>query len=180
MITRAELQSARTRAADLIRRAGIVATDAETAAIQVADFGLSHLAVEGAQILTFFATDRVSAKAIALFDRQTLPEHWHPPVGDDPGKEEVIRGVHGRALLVLPGEDNLTHGRIPPGKESVYTCRNEIVLGPGDQVILTPGTKHWLQAAEGGAVVYSFSTCVRDTLDGFTDPGVVRETVVVN
>jgi len=180
MITRAQLRSARVRAADLIRSAGIVATDAEVSAIQVADFGLGRLEVEGAQILTFFATDRLSAKAIALFGWQMLPEHWHPPVGRDPGKEEVIRGVHGRAVVGLPGGGRFSHGRIPSGKESVYTCKREVVLDPGDQVVIAPGTAHWLQADQEGAVVYSFSTCVRDALDGFTDPEVVRETVVLD
>jgi len=180
MITRAELQVARARAAEMIRKAGVVAKDEEFAGIQAADFGLSRLATEGAQILTFFATDRISAKAIALFPHQTLPEHWHPPVGDDPGKEEIIRVAGGTVYFYTPGSDTLKAGKIPDGKAAVYTCRHETVMRPGDQIVLEPGLKHWLQAGPDGAVVYSFSTCVRDILDGFTDPDIVRETVVVD
>jgi D-lyxose ketol-isomerase len=146
MLTRAEYRSAQTRAAAMIRSAGIRIKEEESAGISVADFGLSNLPVEGAQILTFFATHRVSAKVIVLF----------------------------------PGENTLKTAIIPSGKERFYTCRHEVVMEEGDQLILEPGTKHWFQAGAEGAVMYSFSTCVRDVLDGFTDPEVVRETVVVD
>jgi D-lyxose ketol-isomerase len=43
---------------------------------------------------------------------------------------------------------------------------------------LEPGTKHWFQAGEKGAVMYSFSTVARDVLDGFTDPNVERVTQI--
>jgi D-lyxose ketol-isomerase len=76
-------------------------------------------------------------------------------------------------------EDNLRHGWIPAGKESCYTCRHEIVMKPCDQLTLPPGTKHWFQAPAGGAVFYSFSTCVRDGFDRFTDPAIVRATKIV-
>ena len=180
MITRAEHKDAQERAAAMIQDAGIRIKEEEIAKIRVADFGLSNLSVEGAQILTFSSTDRVSAKVIVLFPRQTLPEHWHPPVGDDPGKQEVIRVIDGTACFYIPGEDTLRSAAVPAGKEDSYTCRHEVVMKEGDQLILEPGTKHWFQAGEEGAVMYSFSTCVRDALDRFTDPKVVRETVIVD
>ncbi len=180
MLTRAEYKDAQEKAAVMIQRAGIRIKEEEMAGISVADFGLSNLEVEGAQILTFFSTDRVSAKVIALFPGQTLPEHWHPPAGDDPGKQEIIRIIDGTVYLCTPGEDTLRSAEIPAGKGNFYTCRREVVMKEGDQLILEPGTRHWLQAGEGGAVMYSFSTCVRDALDGFTDPEVVRETVIAD
>ena len=180
MITKAEHRNAQRRAAAMIQEAGIRITEEEIAQIGVADFGLSKLEAEGAQILTFFSTDRVSAKVIALFPGQTLPEHWHPPVGDDLGKQEIIRVVDGTVYFCIPGKDTLKSAAIPAGKESVYTCRYEVVMKEGDQLVLEPGTKHWFQAGDDGAVMYSFSTCVRDILDGFTDPEVVRETVVTD
>ena len=180
MIARAEYDTARRRAAQMIRNAGITITDKEASQIQAADFGLSRLDIEGAQILTFFSTERISAKAIALLPNQTLPEHWHPRVGDDAGKEEIIRIVNGTVHFYLPGEDTLKEGIIPEGKEGVYTCRHEVVMKPGAQIILQPGIRHWFQAGPEGAVVYSFSTCVRDILDGFSDPDIARDTVVVD
>ena len=179
MITRAEHKNAQGKAAGMIQKSGIKIGEDEIDRIEVVDFGLSHLEIEGAQILTFFSTDRVTAKVIALFPGQTLPEHWHLPVGDDPGKQEIIRVVDGTACICIPGDDTLKSAKIPAGKEDMYTCRHEVVMKECDQLILEPGTKHWFQAGDEGAIMYSFSTCARDMLDRFTDPKVVRKTVVV-
>ena len=56
--------------------------------------------------------------------------------------------------------------------------RKEIILRPGDQYTLVPGTKHWFKAGPDGAVVSEFSTRSRDDSDIFTDPGVVREPLI--
>lgn len=179
MIKRSEFRQAQATAAGMIRAAGIGLTDAEAGRIDVVDFGLSNLAVEGVQVFTFFATERISAKVLVMLPRQTEPEHWHPPVGADPGKEEIIRVIAGTVHFYIPGENNLKTGWIPPGKEGVYTCRHEFVMRPCDQLILPPGTKHWFQSPASGAVMYSFSTCVRDGLDRFSDPAIVRATKIV-
>lgn len=178
MLTKKEFVVAQQRAVAMIRESGILVTEEEAEKVEIADFGLGNLEVEGAQILTFVATDRIAVKAIALFPRQTLPEHWHPRVGDDPGKEETIRVVWGTAYLYLPGDDTLKAGFIPEGKESCYSVRHELVLSAGDQITLEPGTKHWLQAGDEGAVAYSLSTIARDVLDLFTDPNIKRVTEV--
>lgn len=179
MITRSEFNKARKRAADMIREAGILITEREMQDIDVADFGLSQLGVEGVQILTYFSTDRISAKVLVLFPNQTEPEHWHPPVGDDPGKEEIVRSISGNLRFYVPGDDNMTEGFIPAGKDDYYTMRHEVILRPGEQIHLPPGTKHWFQSGPEGCVLYSFSTCVRDGLDGFTDPNIIRSTKIV-
>ncbi len=101
-------------------------------------------------------------------------------MGDDPGKEETVRLVYGTLYFYIPGEDNMRHGFIPDGKEPSYTMRHEIIMKPGDQITLEPGTKHWFQAGGEGAVMYLISSCVRDILDQFTDPDIVRETKVVD
>lgn len=178
MIAIDEYKAAQRRAADMIRESGIHIKAEEVEKIEPVDFGLSDLNREGVQVLTFFSTDRISAKVLVLFPYQTEPEHWHPPVGDDPGKEEIIRAIRGTLYFYIPGEDTMKGGFIPKGKDSVYTMRHEIKLEPGDQLILPPGTKHWFQAGAEGAVMYSFSTCVRDGLDKFTDPEIVRETKI--
>jgi D-lyxose ketol-isomerase len=179
VITRSEYRRAQEQAADMIRHAGIRITDAEAQRIEVVDFGLGDLEREGVQVLTLFETDRVAAKVLVLFPYQTEPEHWHPPVGDDPGKEETIRVIDGRVHFCVPGDDTVELGWIPRGKEEVYTARHEILLKPCSQLTLPPGTKHWFQASEEGAVMYSFSTSVRDGLDRFTDPRIIRETRIV-
>jgi len=178
MLTRAEYCEAKNRAAAMIRASGVHITRDEAEKVEVADFGLSQLEVEGAQMLTLVASARIGVKVVALFGGQTLPEHWHPPVDDDPGKEETIRVISGTLRFYIPGDDNMREGSIPADKENVYTARHELVLKPGDQITLEPGTKHWFQAGEGGVVMYSFSSVARDVLDRFTDPEIKRTTEV--
>lgn len=180
MITRSQLREARLRAARMMRDAGVVITDEEAAEIAAVDFGLSDLDREGAEILTMVQTNRISVKLLVLFPNQTEPEHWHPPVGDDPGKEETVRVVSGPVYFYVDGPDTLGEGFIVDGKDSVYTCRHELVLNAGEQLTLEPGAKHWFQAGPHGAVLYSYSSVARDVLDGFTDPDIRRETVVVD
>jgi len=175
-ITRSEHDAARDRAAALIRAAGIVLTEAEAVRIEVADFGLGRLEREGAQILTVVQTERISVKVLVLFAGQSEPEHWHPRVGDDPGKEETVRVVSGTLYFYREGEGALDPAVVPGRQAGVYTCPREIVMRPGDQVTLPPGERHWLQARDEPVVMYSFSTVARDVLDGFTDPKVERVT----
>ena len=172
------VRSAQAEAFRMMRTAGVPLRDDERELIEVADFGLADFARQGTCIATLIATDRYSAKALALLPGQALPEHWHPPVGDDPGKLETVRGLWGRCILVVDGMPALRHGRVPVGKESAYTARREILVGPGDQLTLAPGQKHWFQGGPEGAVVYSFSSTVRDLQDGFTDPAIVRKPAV--
>jgi D-lyxose ketol-isomerase len=180
MITKEEQKTAQKRAAEMIRQAGIKITEKEANSVGIVDFGLSTLEKEGVQVLTLIQTERISVKVLVLFPNQTEPEHWHPPVGDDPGKEETVRVISGIVYFYIPGEDTLKEGFIPEGKEDYYTMRKEIVMKPSDQITLAPGEKHWFQARDKGAVMYSFSTIARDALDQFTDPGIVRITKIVD
>lgn len=179
MILRSEVKTAQEKAAVLIRKSGVFITQDEEKKIEPVDFGLNHLAIEGAEILTIVQTERISIKLLALFPNQTEPEHWHPPVGTDPGKEETVRVVWGTVLFYIDGVDTMTKGFIPKGKESVYTLRHELILKPGDQLSFQPGEKHWFQGGSEGAVLYSFSTVARDALDGFTDPKIDRVTKIM-
>lgn len=91
MLTKQRYQEAPKRALKYMLKAGVVLSREEKQNIGVADFGLSDLEHQGGQILTFFNTDRFSAKVIVLSPRQILPEHWHPQLGKDIGKEAVMR-----------------------------------------------------------------------------------------
>ena len=146
---------ARSRAAEALARTGIVLTPAEQAGIEVADFGLGRLEETGLQLVVYVNTERVCAKELVLFANQACPEHRHPPVGDDPGKEETFRCRAGVVYLQVEGEP-------------------EIVLEPGDQYTIPPNTLHAFRAGPDGAVVTEFSTRSRDELDVFTDPQIVR------
>jgi D-lyxose ketol-isomerase len=150
-VTRAE---ARARAAAILEEAGIVLTPRERAAIEVTDFGLGSLEQTGLQLLVYVNTERVCAKELVLFPRQTCPEHRHPPFAGTPGKEETFRCRSGTVHLHVGGD--------------------EIVLRPGEQHTIPPDTLHWFRAGDQGAVVSEFSTQSRDELDVFTDPRIVR------
>lgn len=180
MITKEEQRKAQEAALRLFENAGTQLSEVEKKAIEVVDFGLSDLSVEGAQILTLVQTERISVKLLALMPNQTEPEHWHPRVGEDPGKEETVRHLYGDLLFYVHGEQTLSEGYIPEGKTSSYTCRKEIKMEPGSQLTLAPGEKHWFQAGSRGAVLFSFSTVARDALDQFTDPNIVRITKIAD
>ena len=178
MLTRAEIENARARAAQMLRRAGIVVTPEERARIEVADFGLGELQRTGLQLLTYVNTDRYCAKELVLFPGQTCPEHRHPPVDAGPGKEETFRCRWGRVHLYV---DDGSGGMLviaPGGKETRYTASHEIELEPGEQYTIPPDTLHWFRAGPEGAVVSEFSSTSRDEHDVFTDPWVERATRV--
>lgn len=182
MITRKEFENAQRKSAQMLREAGIVISEEEARSIEVVDFGLNHLEIEGAQILTMAQTERLSIKALALFPNQTEPEHWHPPYKDDPGKEETVRVISGRLYFYVPADtpDSQPPSTIPDGKESCYTCRKEIIMEPGDQLTLEPGIKHWFKAGDEGSVFFSISTVARDALDKFTDEAIERQTRIID
>ena len=146
---------ARERAAAMLAAAGIVLTPAERDGIEVADFGLGRLEEIGLQLVVYVNTERVCAKELVLFAGQTCPEHRHPPVGDEPGKEETFRCRQGIVHLHVEGQ-------------------GEIVLRPGEQFTIEPDTLHWFRAGGEGAIVTEFSTRSRDEHDIFTDPQIVR------
>jgi D-lyxose ketol-isomerase len=151
-VTEAE---ARTRAAAMLADAGIVLTPAEQEQIEVADFGLGRLVEIGLQLVVYVNTERVCAKELVLFAGQMCPEHRHPPVGDDPGKEETFRCRTGSVVLWVEG-----HG--------------EVELRSVDQFTIPPDTLHWFRAGDEGAIVSEFSTRSRDETDVFSDPRIVR------
>ena len=158
MITREEHREAQAYTAEQLAAAGVVLTDAEQAAIEVADFGLGRLREIGLMLHVYVNTDRYCAKELVLYPGQTCPEHRHPPFDGTPGKEETFRCRRGLVQLYVAGE--------------------EIVLRPGGQHTIPPDTLHWFRAGKDGAVVSEFSSASRDDLDVFTDPEIRRPPVV--
>lgn len=180
MITGKQYKEAQVMAIEFFERAGIVITPEEKRNIEVADFGLGDLAHVGLEIITYVNTERCCAKEIVLFPRQTCPEHRHPNIDGQLGKEETFRCRWGAVYLYVPGPKTLRPHCVPPmGREKYYTAWHEVVLRPGDQHTLTPDTLHWFQSGDQGAVVSEFSTGSHDELDIFTDPDVQRITKVI-
>lgn len=181
MVTRAEAERARTRAAAMLERAGIVLTPEERATIEVADCGLGELERQGLQLVVYANNDRYCAKELVLFPRQTFPQHRHPPVAGRPGKQETFRCRAGRVFLYISGGPTASpRCRPPAGSEAWYTVRHEIVLDPGQQCTIPPDTWHWFQAGDQGAIVSEFSSTSTDEHDIFQDPRVRRAPVIEN
>jgi len=179
MITRAEQRRAQERAAELLKKTNLVFRPDELANIEVADFGLGELETSGGQILTLVNTDKIAAKLLALTPGQTLPEHAHPRLGAYEGKEETLRCAWGELYVYGPGEPTPNpKGQPPAHRRATYTLWHETILWPGDQVTFQPNTPHWFQAGPQGAVVWSFSTKAVDVQDVFTDPQVMRTTLI--
>lgn len=179
-IRRSEVRLAQARALELLARAGIVLTDEERKKIEVAGFGLGQLEAQGLELITYVNTDRYCAKDLVLFPGQTCPEHLHPSVNGLPGKMETFRCRSGSVLLYVEGEPAAQiQAVIPAGSEPYYTVLHEIVLHPGEQYTIAPGTRHWFQGGPEGAVVSEFSSTSRDELDVFTDPAIVRMPVII-
>ena len=180
MITRAQFEEAQRKALDLLQRANIAVTDVEAGRIEVADFGLGRLEEIGLQLLVYVNTSRVCAKELVLFPWQICPEHRHPPVEGEPGKEETFRCRWGIVHLYVPGEPTPhPRAKVPRDVSRHFTVWHEVVLRPGEQFTLQPNVLHWFQAGEEGAVVSEFSTRSRDDTDVFTDPNIERVTRVV-
>jgi len=117
LITRKEFVEARQKAAELLKKTGVFLNEKDLEKIAVADFGLSDLQVFGAEILTLVDTQMIAAKLIAMFPMQTLPEHWHPRIGEYAGKEETLRVEWGELFLYLPGEPTKNPKAVIPEKK---------------------------------------------------------------
>jgi D-lyxose ketol-isomerase len=178
MISRQEYEQARLRAVGLFRKAGIVLSEKERQAIEVADFGLGDLKNIGLEVLVYVNTARVCAKELVLFPWQTCPEHRHPTKGAVAGKEETFRCRWGKVYLYVPGPAGSPKLQgLEPYREQLTAAR-EIELNPGDQYTLLPDTLHWFRGGSRGAVVSEFSTSSTDEQDLFTDPKIGRFTKI--
>ncbi len=170
---------ARAAAAVQMRAAGLCLTDAEGAAIEIADFGLGRYSEFGLAIHVYVNTKRCCAKELMMTPGQTCPEHRHPPVDGDPGKEETFRVRSGEVWLHLAGDHDeaakaAALQRLPQDKRDAVTVFRTVHLKPGEQATLGPNVKHWFTAGPQGAVVSEFSTRSRDEADFFTDRAIVR------
>jgi len=165
----------RRRAAAMLDRAGIVITPAELDNMELADFALNEFERTGLAIVVYENNSRYCAKELIMFPGMTCPEHRHPPVGTDPGKQETFRCRWGVVYLYTEGEATPNpHAAPPPAPEGAYTVFHEIVLCPGEQYTLPPNTRHWFQAGPEGAIVSEFSSPSRDEADIFTDVRIRR------
>jgi D-lyxose ketol-isomerase len=143
----------REQALQMLADAGIVLTERDE--LEITDLGLGRFEEVGLSLVVYENNDRYCAKELVLFPHQLCPEHRHPPVGDDPGKQETFRVRSGAVTLFVDGHGAMT-------------------LRAGDQFTIPPDTLHWFRAGDDGAIISEFSSRSRDELDVFTDPRIVR------
>lgn len=175
MLTRPQVRLAQEQAAQHLQAAGIALAPAERERIEIADFGLGEWERTGLALVVYVNTERYCAKELVLLAHQTCPEHRHPPVRTDPGKQETFRCRWGTVWLYVEGAPVAApQARIPQGSEAYYTVFHEIALHPGEQYTIPPDTWHWFQAGEEGTIVSEFSSTSRDEYDVFRDPRIVR------
>lgn len=173
MLTLELYKEATTKALEYLEKVGIVLTEDEKSQMQVAEYGLNQLYSIGLQLIVYVNTDRCCAKELILLPGQTCPEHRHPSVEGEPGKEETFRCRAGEVYLYVSGEPTENPvAKAPTGREKYFTAWKEIILQPGQQYTLQPDTLHWFQAGDAGAVVSEFSTKSMDEFDIYTDPDI--------
>lgn len=175
-VKKQEYEKLRKETLQYFEKAGIALTEEEKERIEAADFGLGDVEHIGLESIVYVNTERCCAKEMVLFPGQICPEHVHPPVGEQYiGKEETFRCRMGTVYLYVDGEPGDIHfDGIPEERKPYFTVFHEIVLTPGEQYTLYPGTKHWFASGEEGAVVSEFSTHCYDEYDIFTDPQIRR------
>lgn len=170
MLTKSDYEKYSRKALEYFEKANIVLTDEEKSRIEVAEYELGCLDKIGLELVVYVNTDKCCAKELVLLPHQTCPEHRHPPVLGEDGKEETFRCRYGKVYLYVEGEPaDEIHAKIPEGFEDCFKSMHEIVLNPGEQYTIYPNTLHWFQAGDGGAVVSEFSTKSRDEYDIYTD-----------
>lgn len=172
---RSEYRRMEKLAREYFKKANIVVREDEP--IEVADFGLGKVEKVGLQLCVYINTQRVCAKEMVLLPYQSCPEHRHVDSYGQKGKEETFRCRYGKVYLYVEGDGKAEdiHGKLPETDTTVY---HEIILDPGEQYTIMPGTLHWFQAGENGAVISEFSTMSTDETDVFTDKDIIRETMI--
>lgn len=160
----------------LFEKAKIVLNEDDRGRLEIVDFGLGNIKVEGLQLITYINTERYCAKDLALLPIQTCPQHRHPPRPKDPlGKQETFRCRYGVVHLFVEGEVSKFQSIEPPKfNAGNYTAGKQITLHPGEQYTIAPNTKHWFQAGPEGAIISEFSSQSDDQSDIFTDSRIIR------
>ncbi len=159
----------------IYRNSKMVFTEEEFKTMELTDFGLGDFYNIGLGIIIYVNTERVCAKELTLTPYQVCPQHLHPDIKGNPGKEETFRCRWGEVYLYISGpETKNIKAKIPKRYEDSFNIFNEIILKPGDQYTLLPNTWHWFQGGPRGAVLSEFSTHSYDAGDIFYDKDIER------
>ncbi|MBR5507509.1 MAG: D-lyxose/D-mannose family sugar isomerase, partial [Clostridia bacterium] len=104
MLTKADYEKYSGEAKKYLAEAGIVITKEEEERIEVAEYELGCIDKVGLELVVYVNTDRCCAKELVLLPYQTCPEHRHPEINGEIGKEETFRCRYGKVYLYVDGE----------------------------------------------------------------------------
>jgi len=96
MITHQEYSEIMSKVFQYLNNAKIGLTSKEESELEIADFGLGRINEFGLQVVTYINTKRCCSKELILFPQQICPEHRHPEIGGELGKEETFRCRFGK------------------------------------------------------------------------------------
>ncbi|ABV87601.1 D-lyxose/D-mannose family sugar isomerase [Shewanella pealeana] len=158
----------------LVNLSGIFLTKHEIENIEITDFGLNNFNHAGLIVHTYINTERCCAKELIMLPHQICPEHVHPSIGTQQGKEETFRCRFGKVSVFIEGSVTQKPTVDLPKDTENYTVFHEVILERGEQLTLAPNSKHWFKAHSEGAVVSEFSTTSNDDADLFTNKAINR------
>ena len=159
----------------IYKNSKMVFTKKEFETMELTDFGLCDFFNIGLGVIIYVNTERICAKELVLTPYQICPQHLHPDINGNPGKEETFRCRWGEVYLYVPGpEAKNIKAKIPRKYKDRFSVFHEIILKPGNQYTLEPDTWHWFQGGENGAVLSEFSTHSYDAGDIFYDKKIKR------
>jgi len=73
--------------------------------IEIADFALGQFEQTGLGVLVYVNTERCCAKELAMWPRQTCPEHLHPSVGDGRARRRLFGAVGAKCFFTSKGKN---------------------------------------------------------------------------
>jgi D-lyxose ketol-isomerase len=167
------IEEVRNQALALLEKAHIPLSNDEKARLQIWDFGMQDLHRYGIQIAEYINNERYCARQLVMLPRQTVPEHRHPPIGEDPGKVETFRVVWGKVYAYLEGEPTQKiAAKLAETELPYFSAFRQVELNAGEQYTIDANVSHWFHAGDEGAVVIEFSSPAQDQYDIFKDPRV--------
>lgn len=167
--------NAKRKIIEIYKKSNIYVKPEEFEKMEITDFGLNDFLCIGLGVIIYVNTERVCAKELAMTPFQICPQHKHPDIMKNPGKEETFRCRWGEVYLYIDGSSTKNiKGVIPEKYSERFNAFHEIILKPGDQYTLSPNTWHWFQGGPQGAVLSEFSTHSYDVGDIFYDKNIER------
>ena len=131
MLTKKDYEKYSAEALKYLGKAHIALTDEEKSRVEVAEYELGCIEKIGLELVVYVNTERCCAKELVLLPHQTCPEHRHPEINGEPGKEETFRCRYGKVYLYVEGEPtdkDKIRAKLPEGFEDCFTFFKEIIL----------------------------------------------------